>query len=140
MLNWLSAKTARRDESESRTVNESGSISGAVEANFDVESPSQSVSHTSTDGVDIKITNMGAESVGESAASTSKQTEVKGNVQRLLLINVFKELEARGERKFHAMSVSSIQTWLNYIRKVTKCPQSAQRLAVKSGLNILKII
>ena len=69
MLNWLSAKTARRDESESHTVNESGSISGTIEVNFDVESPSQSV--------DIKITKMGAESVGESAASASKQTTLK---------------------------------------------------------------
>ena len=32
------------------------------------------VFHTGTDGIDITITNMGAESVGESAASTSKQT------------------------------------------------------------------
>ena len=36
---------------------------------------------------------------------------LKGNVERVLLINVLKELEARGETKFDAMSVLSIQTW-----------------------------
>ena len=99
MLNWLSTKTARRDESESRTVNESGSISGTVEANFDVESPSQSVSHTGTDGVDIKVTNMGAESVGESAASTSKQTTLKRKRSKITIDQCFERVGSKLRKK-----------------------------------------
>ena len=99
MLNWLSAKTASGDESESYTVNESGSISGTVEANFDVESTSLNVSHTGTDGVDTKITNMGAESVGESAASTSKQTTLKRKRSKITIDQCFERVGSKGIKK-----------------------------------------
>ena len=68
-----------------------GSISGTVEANFDVESPSQSV--------DIKITKMDAESVGESAASTSKQTTLKRKRSKSTIDKCFERVGSKGRNK-----------------------------------------
>ena len=98
MLNWLGANTAGRDESENHTVNESDSISGTVEANFDVESPSKSVSNSGTESADIKITNMGAESVVESAESTSKQTTLKRKRSKITVDQCLERFGSNGRK------------------------------------------
>ena len=96
--------------------------------------------HTGTEGVDIKITNMGAESVGESAASTFKQTTLKRKHWKITIDQCFERVGSKGRKKFRCNICFKHPDVVKLRNKSDQAPQSAQRSAVKSGLNILKII